>query len=300
MAFSLAHFSDVHLGPLPKGSTFSNFSAKRFVGALSWHFNRKKIHQPAIALALVEDIKNNHPDHVAFTGDVVNIAAFAEFSAAAAWIKNIGPSDKVSYVPGNHDAYVRVAWDKTLGLFEEYMSSDMRQEHLFPYIRLRRNIALFGVNGATPQSWTRAGGEVGPAQRQRLSEKLKSLREQGFYRAVMIHHPPAPGLAHPLRSLSDAAELKAVLEQEGADLVMHGHNHTQTLNWLESKHGSVPIVGVPSASMVDDGKHQAASWNNYKIDRAKGKWQTHLTIRQWQGKEMSFKTVSEFKLAKPL
>jgi 3',5'-cyclic AMP phosphodiesterase CpdA len=298
MGFALAHFSDVHLGPLPKGSTFAHFSPKRFIGAQSWHFNRKKIHQPAIALALVEDIKANHPDHVAFTGDVVNIAALAEFRAAAAWLKNIGPPDWVSYVPGNHDAYVAVPWDKSLGLLEDYMSSDMRQEHHFPYVRLRRNIALIGINGASPQSWLRAGGEVGPDQRHRLAEKLKSLRERGFYRAVMIHHPPAPGLAHRLRSLSDAREVMAVLEQEGADLVMHGHNHTRSLSWLDSKHGPVPIVGVPSASMVDDGIHQAASWNRYEIDRSKGKWQTHMTIRQWQGQEKSFKTIAEFELMK--
>ncbi len=298
MKFSLAHFSDVHLGPLPKGATFSNFAAKRFIGAQSWTFKRKKIHQPAIALALVEDIKNDHPDHVAFTGDAVNIAALAEFPVAAAWIENIGPADWVSYVPGNHDAYVGVPWEKSLGLFEKYMSGDMRQEHRFPYIRLRRNIALIGVNGATPQSWFRAGGQVGLAQRERLQDKLKTLRERGFYRAVMIHHPPAPGIASPRRSLSDAAELKTILEQEGADLVMHGHNHTQTLNWLDSKHGPVPIVGVPSASMIDDGLHQAASWNKYEIDRAKGKWQTHVTIRQWQGKEKSFKTTAEFRLVK--
>jgi 3',5'-cyclic AMP phosphodiesterase CpdA len=114
----------------------------------------------------------------------------------------------------------------------------------------------------------------------------------------MIHHPPAPGLAHSWRSLSDAADLKLVLEQEGAELVIHGHNHTRTLNWLDSSHGAVPIIGVPSASMIDGGMHEAASWNNYEIDRAKGKWQTLVSIRQWQGNEKSYKTVSEFELAK--
>ena len=211
----------------------------------------------------------------------------------------IGPPDWLSYIPGNHDAYVSVPWDKSLGLFENYMTSDMRQDERFPFTRLRRNIALIGVNGAIPQSMMRAGGTVGAAQRERLREKLKSLRERGFYRAVMIHHPPTPGIAHPLRSLSDAPELKTILEQEGAELVIHGHNHTRSLNWLDSPHGAVPIIGVPSASMVDDGIHEAAAWNNYEIDRAKGQWQTHVKVRQWQGQEKSFKTIVEFGLAKP-
>jgi 3',5'-cyclic AMP phosphodiesterase CpdA len=298
MGFSLAHFSDVHLGPLPKGSAFANFSPKRVIGAISWAFNRRQIHRPEIAMALIEDIKNSRPDHISFTGDLVNIAALSEFRRGAEWLNNIGPSDGISFVPGNHDAYVAVPWAKSLGLFENYMTSDLRQEEQFPFVRLRRNIALIGVNGAIPQSLTHAGGNVGEAQRQRLREKLKTLRERGFYRTVMIHHPPAPGLAHSWRSLSDAADLKLVLEQEGAELVIHGHNHTRTLNWLDSSHGAVPIIGVPSASMIDGGMHEAASWNNYEIDRAKGKWQTLVSIRQWQGNEKSYKTVSEFELAK--
>ncbi len=298
MGFSLAHFSDVHLGPLPNGSVFANFSPKRVIGAISWGLNRREIHRPEIAAALIEDLKNAKPDHIAFTGDLVNIAARAEFRRGLEWLGNIGPSDWLSFVPGNHDAYVAVPWAKSLGLFESFMTSDLRQEEQFPFVRIRRNVALIGVNGAIPQSFTHAGGNVGQPQRQRLREKLKTLRERGFYRAVMIHHPPAPGLAHSWRSLTDAAELKVILEQEGAELVIHGHNHTRTLNWLASSHGAVPIIGVPSASMIDGGLHEAASWNNYEIDRAKGKWQTLVSIRQWQGEQKSFKTIMEFELAK--
>ena len=297
MAFSLAHFSDVHLGPLPSGAIFTDFSPKRVIGAMSWFYNRRKLHQPEIAAKLIEDIKRAKPDHAAFTGDLVNIAAVSEFQQGARWLENAGPADWLSFTPGNHDAYVKVPWAKGMTLFEDYMSSDMRQDERFPFVRLRRNIALIGVNGARPQDLVRAGGMVGSAQRERLAEKLKSLGERGFYRVVMIHHPPAPGLAHPLRALSDAAELKKILRDEGAELVLHGHNHIRSLNWLGSASGTVPIVGVPSASMIDDGHHDAASWNNYEIDRAKGKWQTNVTIRQWQGCDAAFKTVAEFELA---
>ncbi len=298
MGFKLAHFSDVHLGPLPPGAAFSDFSPKRIIGAWSWMFNRCKRHLPEIAFALMEDIQSVAPDHAAFTGDLVNIAAVAEFKQGAEWLKNAGPADWLSFTPGNHDAYVEVPWQKGLGLLDDYMRSDMKQDERFPFVRLRRNVALIGVNGAIPQSWTRAGGTVGKAQRDRLREKLKSLRERGFYRAVLIHHPPAPGLAHPLRALSDAAELKTILQEEGAELVLHGHNHKRSLAWIESSHGAVPIIGVPSASMTDDGKHEPAAWNTYEIDRAKGKWQTHVRIRQWQGSEKTFKTVDEFELLK--
>ncbi|MGH6855151.1 MAG: metallophosphoesterase, partial [Aestuariivirga sp.] len=72
--FSLAHLSDVHLGPLPPGAAWRNFETKRLIGYLSWHLRRRKLHDPAVAAIVAEDIKAAAPDHIAFTGDMVNLA----------------------------------------------------------------------------------------------------------------------------------------------------------------------------------------------------------------------------------
>jgi 3',5'-cyclic AMP phosphodiesterase CpdA len=237
-----------------------------------------------------------NPSHVAFTGDLINIAAAGEFIQGANWLKDFGTSDFISFTPGNHDAYVPVPWDEGLAHFASYMTSDMRQNDPFPFIRMRRNIALIGVNGACKQGLFRAGGTVGQDQRKRLSDALRSLHERGFYRAVMIHHPPAPGLAHPLRSLTDAPELKSILESEGAELVLHGHNHVPSLTMLEGKGGKIPIIGVPSASMTANSKHHVAAWNRYDILRAKGQWHTEVTIRQWDGSTNTVKDADHFNL----
>ena len=295
-SFTLAHFSDVHLGPLPQGAALTDFSVKRLIGAMSWKFKRRKLHLPEIANQLMADIAQANPDHVAFTGDLVNIAAVAEFEQGLNWLKKFAAPDWLSFTPGNHDAYVKLPWEKGLEKFEPFMSSDMKQAEAFPFIRLRRNIALIGVNGAIPQNLLRAGGMVGAKQRESLQEKLKSLRERGFYRVVMIHHPPAAGLAHHLRALTDVFELQKILEHEGAELVIHGHNHVTSLNWLNSQHGDIPVIGVPSASMTDGHGHDPAAWNLYRIDRAKGQWQTHLVIHQWNSAAQAFKTATEFEL----
>ncbi|MEO9167856.1 MAG: metallophosphoesterase, partial [Aestuariivirga sp.] len=118
MSFSVAHFSDLHLGPLPQGSALHDFRAKRLLGTLSWHARRKKLHDPKVADALRNDILSSKPDHIAFTGDGVNIASPKEFPPLLKWIEKLGTPDFVSYIPGNHDTYVKTSHEKTLGLIE--------------------------------------------------------------------------------------------------------------------------------------------------------------------------------------
>jgi hypothetical protein len=39
-----------------------------------------------------------------------------------------------------------------------------------------------------------------------------------------------------------------MLSECGAELVLHGHNHRDSLVWLPSNEGSIPVVGVASGS----------------------------------------------------
>ena len=58
---------------------------------------------------IVGDLKAQAPDHIAVTGDLVNISLAAEYAPARAWLDALGPPQDVTLVPGNHDAYVRGA-----------------------------------------------------------------------------------------------------------------------------------------------------------------------------------------------
>ncbi len=296
MNFTLAHFSDVHLGPLPEGAAWQNFRAKRLLGAMSWHFNRKKHHDPNIANALRADILSNSPSHVAFTGDGVNIASPKEFPPLLDWMRPFGEPNYLSYVPGNHDTYVKVAHEKSLALLQPYMQGEMRSEHAFPYVRLRRNVALIGLNSAIPRGFHSAEGRLGRIQIEALRLRLSELKNKGFYRLVMIHHPPLVGIATKLRSLMDASELTSVLRESGAEMVIHGHNHRRELHWLQTSEAFIPVVGVPSASMA--GTSHPAEWNLYTIDRVDGRWQTQVEIRRWHQDQQKFQTSATVMLEK--
>ena len=81
--FTLAHLSDVHIGPLPKAESWRDYIGKRTLGKISWHRRRRFLHDPVIASAMIADIKAHAPYHVALTGDLINIALKQEFVAAA-------------------------------------------------------------------------------------------------------------------------------------------------------------------------------------------------------------------------
>jgi 3',5'-cyclic AMP phosphodiesterase CpdA len=298
LEFTFAHLSDVHLGPLPHGAAWSDFALKRVIGGLSWGLRRRKIHDPAIAAALVVDIKAHQPDHIAFTGDLVNIAAIAEYEAGARWLDALGKPEHVSFTPGNHDAYVAVPYNMGLKHFEAYMTGDLRRSTnvQFPFVRLRRNVAFIGLSSASPQSLTRAGGTVGHDQLRLLAENLKELKKRGFYRAVLLHHPPLPGLAIARKALTDAAALSDVLRMEGAEVVLHGHNHSQTFNKLATQSGPVPVHGVPSASSTGYHSQALAEWHRYSVDRSKGTWRTVVDVRRFNPVQNAFGTVRQFAL----
>ncbi len=296
LEFTFAHFSDVHLGPLPSGAVWRDFALKRVLGGLSWGWRRHHIHVPQVADALVADVLAHTPDHVAFTGDLVNISAVAEFDRGAHWFAKVGSADHVSFTPGNHDAYVPVSYEDGLKKFAPYMTGDFRRGSAtsFPFVRLRRNVASVGLNSAVPQSLTRAGGTLGPDQLRLLAQDLRDLKARGFFRVVMLHHPPFPGLAIERKALTDAPELADVLKLEGAELILHGHNHQDMFNMLSS--GDIPAHGVASASSCGRGHHAAATWHRYAIDRSKGKWRVNVTVRSYDPATRLFKTTREFVL----
>ena len=291
--FSIAHLSDVHLGPLPAGR-FPDFFGKRLIGYGSWMFRRKGAHDPAIAEAMIADIRAHAPDHVALTGDLVNIALPAEFPRAAAWLKGFGKPDWISVTPGNHDAYVPLSWDAGIGHWADYLAGDMRfpvargngnVDTPMPFVRQRRNFALIGLSSAVPQNWRKAGGSLGAEQIAALASVLKALRDRGFCRIVMIHHPPLPGQNIPRKALTDAAELEGVLASAGAELVLHGHNH----RFMRADIGKTQIHGVPSATSRGNAPWQPAGWTLHRIERRDSEWRITSFSRIWDQAAQGFK-----------
>ena len=277
MTFTLAHLSDPHLAPLPQ-PRWSELLGKRITGYINWQRKRRLIHDAAVLAAVVADMKAQAADHIAVTGDIVNIALADEFRHGRDWLENLGSAHDVTFVPGNHDIYVHEAAAFAKRAWGAYMADDDGTGG-FPFVRRRGNVALIGVSTGVPTAPFLATGWIGVNQLAGLAATLNTLKSEKLFRVVLIHHPPV-SQAGRTKALLDAPLLKRIIAAHGADLIVHGHDHVHMLNWLPGPDDTrVPVVGVPSASAKPGADKDAAAYHLYRIDGARGAWQCELVSR---------------------
>jgi 3',5'-cyclic AMP phosphodiesterase CpdA len=265
LTFLLAHLSDAHIGPIPRPN-LAELLGKRVTGYVNWLYKRAGMHDMGVLARLVADMEAQRPDHVAMTGDIVNIGLAGELTLARRWLETLGPPDHVSFTPGNHDAYVQDSMPVIDHVFAPWMAGDEAGAG-FPYLRRRDGVALIGLTSGVPTAPFIASGRLGREQLAGLAGLLDETAAEGLARVILLHHPPHVGGARMLRGLEDAADFEAVIARHGAELVLHGHNHTRTVYHLPGPGGPVPIVGAASASAKPGGHKPAASYNLFTIER---------------------------------
>ncbi len=275
--FVLAHLSDPHLGPLPR-PRLDHLLSKRLIGYINWQSNRSRAHKPEIAIELIEHILAAKPDHIAVTGDLVNLALPEEIEGARHWLERLGEPHDVTVIPGNHDAYVPGALAHTRREWRDFMVGDETSDTVvFPFIRRRGPAAIIGVNTARATAPFMATGHLSARQLEMLALALRRLHRQGLFRVVLLHHPPAPDVTHRSQRLVEADEFLKVIADEGAELVLHGHLHSVSLVYLDGKHGKVPAVGVPSVTNPPGNIRAAAAFNLYRIGGKPGAFTCDMT-----------------------
>ena len=120
----------------------------------NWRRKRHLLHRAELLERIVQDIHANAPDHIAVTGDLVNLSLAGEYAPARAWLETVGRPHDVTLVPGNHDAYVPEAAKWPQLYWGEYMRGDAGEVG-FPFVRRRGPLALVGLSsaGASPPFW---------------------------------------------------------------------------------------------------------------------------------------------------
>lgn len=278
--FTLAHLSDPHL-PMPAARPL-DLVGKRVTGYFNWWRRRAHLHVPEALAGIVADIKAQKPDHVALTGDLVNISLPQEFARASKWLADFGPPGEITVIPGNHDVYVATTWGEGLGRWGAYMAGDGKPPaedfQVFPTVRRRGPVVLVGLNSGVPKPPFLATGTLGDAQIAAAEKLLAELGRQGLCRVVLIHHPPLTTEKR-FKRLTDAAAFQAMIRRVGCELVLHGHNHRSEVARIDGPAGPVPVIGVTSASAASGSKYGRARYHLIHIEREGSGWRLGVDIR---------------------
>jgi 3',5'-cyclic AMP phosphodiesterase CpdA len=279
-AFTLAHLSDIHLAPLPIPHR-RELIGKRLTGFINWRRARRFIHDRPTLDALVADLKRQHIDHIAVTGDICNLALPQEFPLGRAWLETLGTPQNVTVVPGNHDIYVPIGARLAEQEWGPFMHGDAGET--FPFVRRRGDVALIGLNSGVATAPFRATGRLGYEQLAALPTILNKLKEDGCFRVVLVHHPPVSEAGRSKR-LVDAPALLAVLAAHGAELLLHGHDHLHMINRLLGPNGTrIAAVGVHSASAAAAKHPDSAAYHLFQIGGEPGNWRCELISRGLDG-----------------
>jgi 3',5'-cyclic AMP phosphodiesterase CpdA len=254
---------------MPKASP-AQLLNKRATGYLNWWRTRYRIHVPEALAGIVADIKARKPDHIALTGDLVNVSLPQEFRRAAEWLHSFDSPDRITVIPGNHDVYVHGSWPEGMGLWGAYIASDGNPPaagfDVFPTVRRRGDVALIGLSTGVPKPPLLATGTLGDAQLARAEALLAETGREGLCRVVMIHHPPLNETSR-FKHLTDRGPFQAMIKRVGCELILHGHNHRSEVARLQGPGGPIPVLGVASASAAPDSKYGRARYHLIHIER---------------------------------
>jgi 3',5'-cyclic AMP phosphodiesterase CpdA len=274
---TLAHISDVHLAPLPPVRP-RDLLNKRITGYLNWKIKREHTLAGEGLTKLVRHMKAQNPDFTAITGDLVNIGLDAELNTAHNWLETVGPPEQVCVSPGNHDAYLRGQLAKARERWGGYIAGETVDANPFPFVRRVGEVAIISCSSAVPTPPWFASGRFDAGQAARLKRCLQLLGEGGYFRVVMIHHPPNQELFTPRLGLWGAKLFREVVAEAGAELVLHGHTHKSSIYAIPGPQADVPVVGVAAAGAAqsETGAHDPARYNLFNISRQAGGWQCSL------------------------
>ncbi|MGU9982284.1 metallophosphoesterase family protein [Phreatobacter sp. HK31-P] len=248
----IAHVSDLHLSPVPFPL---GEGLKPALGWINWR-RKPGAHDVARGERTLAAIRACAPDHVALTGDLIELGLPVEYAAAGAALASLAEPERVSWAPGNHDVYTRQAEQRLQAILADWLTPAAGEGDLrchFPRLDLVGKAAVVTLCSGTPTWLFSAEGELGADQLTRLDALLADLDRVHHLPVIAVHHPPhAPGVSQ-LKRLRDGEALMQILARHRCPLVLHGHLHAACeTTWTGECH-TVILLGAPSASSA--GRH---------------------------------------------
>jgi 3',5'-cyclic AMP phosphodiesterase CpdA len=203
------------------------------------HFGRPAV--PAQIEAIEDAIQKEKFDVVAISGDLSQRARAGEFQRARVFIRDAQKVSKTITVPGNHDV---MWWKAPLGLgdreamyhnYMEFISHDLE-----PVLRVP-GATFVGLNtsqGVTmgTLTWNLRDisiiGHLRPEQFDVAEEEFNGGPKENA-RVIVMHHNPVKGELSQRHGLKQTKRILGRFAQMGVDLVLCGHDHQESVHYIE-------------------------------------------------------------------
>ncbi|MBT6223463.1 MAG: metallophosphoesterase [Rhodobiaceae bacterium] len=284
LKYSISHISDLHL-PIKKKPKYKELFNKRIIGFINWHLNRKNIHNDNIIKDLINDLKKQGSDHLIVSGDLINLSLEDEYINASKILKKISIPENISVVPGNHDCYIQMDFDKSIIHWKDYIKTDVvlskyfkMKKNTFPYLKVRNEIALIGLSTAIPTLPFMCYGKIGKDQLIKLEDIFIYLSKKNYFKILILHHPIHKIGPFNYKGLLDNDKLIKLLDDYNIELLLHGHLHKDSITYLKTKNSIIPCFGIPSSSNVNK-KAKQTSYNKYEIYKMNDEWNFNVYRR---------------------
>ena len=295
-SYRFVQLSDLHLSNIgtPNPIKLAN---KRILGYLSWLKRKRTSHQKWILDCALESIKQLDINYHLITGDLTHIGLEHEFIECRQWLNKLSTVENMIVIPGNHDLYVDTKWNQSFAYWEDLMCDDpnllpkIRQktagqklDQIYPQVRIRENIAFIALSSIYPAPWFKATGRINEQQMMRLKFVLKDPALTSYFKVLLLHHPITMTHTTKRKCLVNSDQLRNLLQQYPVQIVLHGHGHTSTIDYLENSDTRIPVVGMASTSCTSEKQNQRAEYKLFEITQQKNKFsltmQNHIFDHQ--------------------
>jgi 3',5'-cyclic AMP phosphodiesterase CpdA len=191
--------------------------------------------------AIEEIIEREKFDVVAISGDLTQRSRSGEFQRARAFIRDANKVSRVITVPGNHD----VAWWRApLGFGEKSkVYANYRKyidRNLEPVLHVA-GATFVGINtahGVTRRTLTwnlRDISIIGDIHRKQLDQAKTIFAKSAprDARVIVMHHNPVRGELSQRHGLKNTQKILGAFAEMGVDLVLCGHDHQESVHYIE-------------------------------------------------------------------
>src|SRR6476469_5570 len=250
------------------------------------HFGWPAVPEQIEAIEQIIQIKKF--DVVAISGDLSQRARSGEFQRAAAFIRDAKKVSEVITIPGNHDVKW---WRAPLGIGNraEIYANYRRfiDRNLEPVLRVP-GATFVGLNTSHGVTWRtltwnmRDISIIGDIHKHQLDEAKRIFEKapKKDARVIVMHHNPVRGELSQRHGLKNTQKILGAFAEMGVDLVCCGHDHQESVHFIEhtrkgtvistagtisnrsrgGRTSSVNVIGIGAAS-IDVTTHV---WSNDK------------------------------------